>query len=111
MRTYTTKELLAILRLAKRKFLWNGKGPEWPRDQFVCLAAGRATKELEGHWETPRQIEELVERHIGDHGTMESFLKEKFGDVIEHTAQPVIQKWRRIMIDSMIKMLETEEVK
>ena len=101
----TKRQLIAICNRAKKE-LWDGKGSDFDRPTYVCYALSRASRLLYGG-RRPYKLTEMVDWHIGDHGYMEDFLTEKFGEQrVAEASKEEIQRWRFMMLDNIIKLLK-----
>lgn len=108
---YTNSYLIKILKNAKERHL--KRTQDWGRSEYykstyVCHAI-RNAMEVDGHkWTIPEKLEKLVQRHIGT-DVMDVFLKKQFGDSrYARMTYEQIQDWRALMIDNMIKILQSE---
>jgi len=110
-REFTTEELIRICVKA-RTLLWDGKGrrPE-SKEVYVCYALSSASVKLFSHWR-PAALTSLVKQHIGDHTSLNGFLRTKLGDSkVNRMTNKQIQAWRFLMLDNMIKMLREGDKK
>lgn len=105
-------KLIAILKLARDKYLWNGNAStEAGRQKFICFAIKRANDELYGDYDMPVRLEKLVDQHLHNHCTMVGFLHNSSGlsqAKLSGMTNKKYQTYRFMLTNHMIRLLGGE---
>lgn len=103
----TIPQLIRICKKAKT-VLWNGKGVRpYGKKEYVCYCLDDAAEKLFGLCGAPAVLGDMVYEYLEDCTYLESFLYRKFGrEAVEKAGKANTQKWRKLLLDTMIKELE-----